>query len=140
MADGGAVWPNIRAEEAQRDGLDAIAMTDHLEYQPHREEHVSPLLAASIVVESVSYIGHTSVLSVVIENTSDASFVVENEGRYALHRNSKLVTLAPHTKTTLDVKTLRRLDSIELPLDVLNVVTAPGEHATITLPVVVDQD
>ncbi len=31
----GKVWPNIRVEEAQRDGLDAIAVTDHLEYQPH---------------------------------------------------------------------------------------------------------
>ena len=31
----GHVWPNIRVAEAQRDGLDAIAITEHLEYQPH---------------------------------------------------------------------------------------------------------
>jgi len=31
----GNVWPTIRAEEAWREGLDAIAVTDHLEYQPH---------------------------------------------------------------------------------------------------------
>ncbi len=31
----GNVWPSIRVEEALRDGLDAIAMTEHLEYQPH---------------------------------------------------------------------------------------------------------
>lgn len=34
----GLVWPNIRAEEAWRDGLDAIAITDHLEYQPHKDD------------------------------------------------------------------------------------------------------
>ncbi|MCE9613957.1 MAG: histidinol-phosphatase [Lentisphaerae bacterium] len=34
FSDGG-VWPSIRAEEAWREGLDAIALTDHLEYQPH---------------------------------------------------------------------------------------------------------
>ena len=32
----GHVWPNIRVAEAQRDGLDGIAITEHLEWQPHR--------------------------------------------------------------------------------------------------------
>lgn len=31
----GHVWPYIRVEEALRDGLDAFAVTEHLEYQPH---------------------------------------------------------------------------------------------------------
>lgn len=31
----GHVWPNVRVAEAIRDGLDAIAITEHLEYQPH---------------------------------------------------------------------------------------------------------
>lgn len=31
----GHVWPRIRIGEALRDGLDAIAITEHLEYQPH---------------------------------------------------------------------------------------------------------
>ena len=38
----GSVWPNIRVQEAHRDGLDAIAMTDHLEYQPHEEDIPHP--------------------------------------------------------------------------------------------------
>ncbi len=38
----GSVWPNIRVEEAHRDGLDAIAITDHLEYQPHRHDIPNP--------------------------------------------------------------------------------------------------
>lgn len=33
----GDVWPTYRVEEAWRDGLDAIAFTDHLEYQPHKD-------------------------------------------------------------------------------------------------------
>ena len=37
----GNVWPNIRVQEALRDGLDAISITDHLEYQPKKED-VSP--------------------------------------------------------------------------------------------------
>jgi len=31
----GTVWPTVRVEEAWRDGLDAISITDHIEYKPH---------------------------------------------------------------------------------------------------------
>ena len=31
----GHVWPRIRVAEAMRDGLDALAITEHLEWQPH---------------------------------------------------------------------------------------------------------
>src|SRR4030042_7124470 len=33
----GNVWPTIRVGEAFRDGLDAIAITDHVEYNPHKD-------------------------------------------------------------------------------------------------------
>ena len=38
----GNVWPTIRVEEALKDGLDAIAMTEHLEYQPHQKDIPHP--------------------------------------------------------------------------------------------------
>ena len=38
----GAVWPSIRVEEARKEGLDLIAMTEHLEYQPHAEDIPHP--------------------------------------------------------------------------------------------------
>ena len=34
----GDVWPTVRAEEAWREGLDAVAITDHLEYLPHKHD------------------------------------------------------------------------------------------------------
>ena len=34
----GLVWPSVRSEEAWREGLDAIAITDHIEYQPHKTD------------------------------------------------------------------------------------------------------
>lgn len=37
FSDGG-VWPSVRVEEAWRDGLDAIALTDHIEYVPHKAD------------------------------------------------------------------------------------------------------
>lgn len=38
----GHVWPKIRVEEALRDGLNALAITEHLEYQPHRVDIAHP--------------------------------------------------------------------------------------------------
>jgi hypothetical protein len=34
----GSVWPDFRVREAWRQGLDAIAITDHLEYLPHKKD------------------------------------------------------------------------------------------------------
>ncbi len=34
----GHVWPTIRVREAERDGIDGIAITEHLEWQPHIED------------------------------------------------------------------------------------------------------
>ena len=34
----GQVWPSVRVQEAWEEGLDAICITDHIEYQPHAED------------------------------------------------------------------------------------------------------
>lgn len=34
----GNVWPTLRVEEAWCEGLDAISITDHIEYQPHKAD------------------------------------------------------------------------------------------------------
>lgn len=34
----GNVWPTVRIDEAWREGLDAICVTDHIEYQPHKQD------------------------------------------------------------------------------------------------------
>ncbi len=38
----GKVWPTIRVEEALRDGLAGLAITEHLEYQPHAADIPHP--------------------------------------------------------------------------------------------------
>lgn len=55
----GAVWPSIRVEEAQRDGLAAMAVTEHLEYQPkaadipHPDRNRSYKLASEIAKDTL---------------------------------------------------------------------------------------
>lgn len=38
----GKVWPTIRVQEALRENLDAISLTEHLEYQPHKGDIPHP--------------------------------------------------------------------------------------------------
>jgi 3',5'-nucleoside bisphosphate phosphatase len=38
----GSVWPDIRVQEALMDDLDAISLTEHLEYQPHKDDIPHP--------------------------------------------------------------------------------------------------
>lgn len=38
----GNVWPTIRVQEALRENLDAISLTEHLEYQPHMDDIPHP--------------------------------------------------------------------------------------------------
>lgn len=37
MFSDGMVWPIVRINEAWRDGLDVLAITDHVEYNPHKD-------------------------------------------------------------------------------------------------------
>jgi hypothetical protein len=48
------VWPSIRVEEAIRDGLDAISLTEHLEYQPRSEDIPNPDRNRAYIVASQS--------------------------------------------------------------------------------------
>jgi hypothetical protein len=47
----GDVWPTVRVDEALRDGLDAIAITDHLEYTPKEDYIPVDYNAAWIITE-----------------------------------------------------------------------------------------
>tara|TARA_B100001059_G_scaffold191836_1_gene195124 strand:+ start:94 stop:1236 length:1143 start_codon:yes stop_codon:yes gene_type:complete len=38
----GSVWPSIRVAEANKDGLDAIAVTEHIEYQAYKDDIPHP--------------------------------------------------------------------------------------------------
>ncbi|MCB9279801.1 MAG: PHP domain-containing protein [Lewinellaceae bacterium] len=100
-----------------------------------KEEYVKPLVMASLKIKSATYPGKTSVARIEIENTSDADLQLRNQSPYTFHANSDVLTLKSHEVTTLEVKTLERKDSIELPFEVLNAVVAPNLHPSIQLTV-----
>lgn len=54
----GNVWPTIRVQEALRENLDAISLTEHLEYQPHKNDIPHPDRNRSFAIALEEAKGH----------------------------------------------------------------------------------
>jgi len=50
----GAVWPTLRVDEAWESGLDAIAITDHIEYQTHKEYGLTDCNAPNKIAKNLA--------------------------------------------------------------------------------------
>jgi hypothetical protein len=99
---------------------------------------LEPLLRSSLKIGKATYQGPSSVASVEISNLSDASLVLKNGSPYTFHRDSDVITIAPHSTKILEVKTLDQKDFFELEFEVLNAVSGPNEHPVILWKVDVD--
>lgn len=98
-----------------------------------KAEYLVPLVEASLQIDSVAYQGNSSVATLMIRNSSDADYVLMNLSPYTFHSDIDVIHL-PHQETTqLEIKTLERLEEIELRFQVLNAVTAPKTHPEIRL-------
>jgi len=60
----GQVWPSIRVEEAHRDGLEVLAITEHLEHQPKKADipHPDRNRSYQVAVESLVSQGYEGLL------------------------------------------------------------------------------
>jgi len=98
-----------------------------------REEHVRPLLDASLSFATSGYSGDTSIARVSIQNHSDAWFTLLNTSSLRFHDRANLIDVPPHQTISFQVKTIERLEAICIDFEVLNVITAPSQHPIITL-------
>ena len=98
-----------------------------------RPEHLGPLLEASLSLQDASY-GNGEILSVSINNNSDADFFLRNKSKYGFYDgHTDIIVVAQHTTVTLQVKTGKKVRRIELEFEVLNALTAPRQTASIML-------
>ncbi|MBA3675357.1 MAG: PHP domain-containing protein [Chitinophagaceae bacterium] len=58
----GSVWPTIRVMEALKDGLDAISITEHIEYQPHKTDIPHPDRNRSYAIAIEEAKGHNLII------------------------------------------------------------------------------
>jgi hypothetical protein len=97
------------------------------------EEILQSLLDSSVETGSVAYTDKTSVAVGEIKNNSDATLLLKNTSDYTFHRNGDIIQIPPHSSLTLEVKTKEVMDSFDLSFQVLNAVSAPGTHPSVTL-------
>ncbi|MDP3446425.1 MAG: Sb-PDE family phosphodiesterase [Ignavibacteria bacterium] len=113
----GVVWPSYRVEEAWMDGLDAISITDHIEYTPHKEylkvDHNAPYELAinaalihdillikgteitkshpghfnALFIEDASKIENDDYKAAILEANKQGAFVILNHPRDAVSDN-----------------------------------------------------
>lgn len=103
-----------------------------------KEPFIVPLVEESLTLSEIGYMGETSVLSLKITNNSSSKYILKNQGEYSFHEHTDLVTIDPMSVNVLQVKTLDRKDSIELPFEVMNAVIAPGVHPQITFDIEIE--
>ena len=97
-----------------------------------RTEHLVPLIDAAIRVTDAEY-RNGDVLALTVENRSDVEFMLLNQSFYTFHSDGEVVKIPAHGRSTLEVKTVRRLEKGALPFLVLNAVTGARQNPEIKL-------
>ncbi len=139
------VFATEKTEKSIKEGLEshrtAIWFNNTLIGRP---EYLIPLIRESLVVKRTkvreSYTGKSFVVSVYIQNLSDADYIFENQRDFGLHSHADIFTAKAHSTTIIQVKTLKELPEFDLRFKVLNAVTAPYTHPEITIKINVDWD
>ena len=127
-----------RTADALKEGLFAgrtvVWFEDVLIGKP---ENVLPLIEASITATSTGYEEDTELLGVDLTNSSSAKFILRSVGEHNFQGHANILTLEPNSTIKLRVKTLQHLEKADLQFEVLNVVTAPNVHPSVTWTVAV---
>ncbi len=96
-----------------------------------KSEFVKPLIQSGITVQKVNYIANTSILEITLKNTTSSDLLFENEMDYNFYHHPPVFEIPAETTLILQVKTLKKLDALELKLKALGAYIAPKEHPII---------
>ena len=98
-----------------------------------RKDNVQALLAASMIVKSATYKKGSDILTLEIQNVSDASFQLQNMSGMTLTGSADIVDIEPQAVTTVGVRTGTRKDKLSIQFAVLNALTKPKKVAKFKL-------
>jgi hypothetical protein len=103
-----------------------------------REEVLKPLISESIRIGRATYQGPSAVVTIEIDNVSDAMFILKNESEYSFHSDGDVVVVEPHGKKVIEVKTLDQRSEVVLRFSILNTLIAPNRHPLLSWLVDID--
>ena len=93
-----------------------------------KEDNLLPLLESIISIESVGYDKGTQILNVIIKNNSSAKLQLKNQSRFTFLDSTNLIDLPGNDKIKLRIKTLKKLDNLQLEFEVLNALITPSKN------------
>ncbi|MDT0622308.1 Sb-PDE family phosphodiesterase [Croceitalea vernalis] len=96
-----------------------------------KSEYVKPLLKACIKIENATYISNTEILKIELKNISSNNILFENTMDYTFYSSSPVFEIKGGETKTLQVKTLKKLTSLNLQLKAISAYDAPKSHPII---------
>lgn len=119
---------NASLREALFEGRTVAVFNDLLVGTP---EFLDPLIKASIQINKASYLEDTTVLEVELENTSSSDLLFENQMSFTFYNLSPVFEIPAGKTVTLYIKTLEKLENIDLQLKALRAYNAPKQQPII---------
>ena len=93
-----------------------------------KNEWITPLINASLTIDSVGFYKKYELGVIKIRNHSDARFILKNKSKYDFYQHSDLVEIEPHSIKQLAVVSGKNISNFDLEFEVLNAVIAPNIH------------
>lgn len=103
-----------------------------------KEENLLPLLQASIEVSEVRYYRRSEILEVTLKNNTSSDLTLENAMPYSFHKGPRVFELKAGEERQLMIKTLERLEEVDLRLTALNAYYAPKSRAVFEKKITVE--
>ena len=157
----GNVWPTIRVQEALRENLDAISLTEHLEYQPHKKDIPHPdrnrahhialqeakehnlLIVQGSEITRSEPVGHSNAIfisdanTLVTENAADAFAAAKKQNAFVFWNHPAWHRQSPSGNPILSDFQKERIKKGELHgIEVINT----GDYAQESLALALDQN
>ena len=100
-----------------------------------------PLLQSVISIKSLGYqegtqvdaTAETTILTVIIRNNSSTKLQLQNQSIYTFIKSTDLIEISSNSEIKLEVKTLKKLDNLQLDFRVLNALITPNNNPIISL-------
>ena len=106
-----------------------------------KESNLVPLLQSVISIKSLGYqegtqvdaTAETTILTVIIRNNSSTKLQLQNQSIYTFLKSTDLIEISSNSEIKLEVKTLKKLDNLQLDFRVLNALITPNNNPIISL-------
>ena len=97
-----------------------------------KEEILSSIIASNFKVESKGYTGETALLEISLTNLSSLPLKLKYIGDYTFHQYSDFLEVPAKNTITVQVKTVKRIESLMMKFEILNAIIGRKKnlHAT----------